>query len=392
MAIATSTIRQTPPRLVARRWAALVAALSMIAYLISRLITHPSSIDLIVYRDEGRAMLDGANLYGALPVGHHLLATYPPAAALFFTVVATIPLAAAEAIVCLANLALVLLVSALSCSLVGVARERRALATLALSAVGVWAEPVFTTLRYGQINLVLLALVLADFTAWRGRPWRGVGIGLAAAIKVTPGIFIVYLLLTRRFRAAAVATGTFLATVAVAAAVVPRESWRFWTKLLYDPSRVGRVENEANQSMRGWLAKLEHTRAATTPGTAIIAALLVVGLAIAVLAYRRLGDGWGLPAAAVTGLLISPITWTHHWVWCVPMALVLWQWRRAAVLVVAVFWSFAVWFLPHTAPAEFRYAVWQQALAAQYVVAGLVFLALTVAAARARSRSRPRPS
>ena len=374
-------VRPAPPRTPPA--ALVVALLSLAGYLAARLTSHPTSIDLIVYRAEGRALLDGADLYGPLPVAHGLQATYPPFAALLFTSVAVLPLSVAIAVVCALNVALLLLVARLAVTLTGTGASRWP-AALLLFAAGLWAEPVFTTLRYGQINLALLALVLADFTVLSRSRAHGVATGVAAGLKLTPAVFVVYLLLTRRFRAAATAAGAFAATAGVGAAVLPHASLRFWTGLLFDSARVGHLQDEANQSVRGWLVRVAHQAATTPVEVAATGLVALAGLVVAGYAHRRLGDAWGLPAAAVTGLLVSPITWTHHWVWCVPLAALLRYRRPAWLALVAVFWSYAVWLLPHEpARDEFRDAPWQVALSGLYVVAGVLFLALTLAAARA---------
>jgi alpha-1,2-mannosyltransferase len=117
----------------------------------------------------------------------------------------------------------------------------------------------------------------------------------------------------------------------------------------------------------------------------IVVLVLVLGLTIATLAYRRLGDRWGLPACAVTGLLSSPIAWSHHWVWCVPIVALLWvEARRWVIPAVLIFWSFAVWAVPHQNGEELHFSVLQIALSEWYIVFGLGFLALT--AYRVRSR------
>lgn len=248
------------------------------------------------------------------------------------------------------------------------------------------------TMSYGQINLLLLALVLWDFTRAPDSRLRGVGVGIATALKVTPAIFIGYLLVTRRFRAAATAVLTLLVTVGLSALADPGATRGYWTKYLLDPHRVGRLENAVNQTVRGWLVRAEHTRDTGTGGLAAVAVVLVLGLACAVLAYRRLGEEWGLPAAAVTGLLCSPISWSHHWVYCIPIGVLLWYRARWFVVpAVVVFCSFAVWYVPHTNSAELHFSPLQVAVSGWYVLFGLGFLSLTATRVReVRFRKRER--
>lgn len=357
--------------------AALAASVGL--YLLVRWITQPSMLDLVVYRAEGSAVRAGLDLYGVLPSVGHYRATYPPFTALLFVPLTTIPPTVMIWMGVGLNLALLVLVAFLSCRLVGIAPHQRATTGLVVAAVAVWSEPVFTTFRYGQINLLVLALVLWDVTRPADARTRGVALGIATGIKVTPGVFIVYLLLTRRFRMAAVASATFAATILGSAALLPHAAWQYWTSLLYDTERVGRPENAANQTVRGLIVRIAHTRDIAPLWTLVSLAVLVAGLAVAVLAYRRLGDHWGLLACAVASLLAAPVSWTHHWVWCVPIALLLWQEARRWLVAVAIFWTFAVWAVPHTDGLELAFSPWQVSLSLWYVAFGLVFLALTTA-------------
>jgi alpha-1,2-mannosyltransferase len=368
--------------------ALLVASLG--GYLVVRWLTKPSMIDLVVYRAEGSAVRAGTDLYGALPSVGDYNATYPPFAALLFVPLTLIPTTVMIWAAVAVNMGLLVLVSLLSCRLVGVDPRSRPNVALVVAAVAMWSEPVFTTFRYGQINLAVLALVLWDFTRPPAARTRGVALGVAAGIKVVPGIFIGYLLLTRRFRMAAVASATFAATVAVSAMLLPHAAWEYWSSLLFDTGRVGRPENAANQTIRGLIVRIDHTRDISALWTLLSLALLMIGVAIAVLAYRRLGDRWGLLACAIASLVAAPISWTHHWVWCVPIALLLWYEARRWLAAVLVFWTFAVWAVPHTDSLELAFSPWQISMSAWYVAFGLFFLVLTLRLAlreRAEQRS-----
>ena len=360
-----------------------LAALSLVVWLVVVLaLVHPTFVDVRVYRAEGRALLDGLDLYGPL-AGITSVNTYPPFAALVFVPTAWASLATVEAASVVVNLVLLVVVSRLSLRLVG--GPVTASATLVLAGVALWSEPVTTTLLYGQVNLALLALVLWDATRPQESPLRGIGFGLAAAIKVTPALLVVYLLLTGRTRAAAVAGATFVTALAVSAAVDANATWSYWTRHLFEVGRMGRLENSVNQSVRGWLVRADHTRDVPPAELVLVLVVLVAGLACAVLAHRRLGDAWGLPAAAVTGLLVSPISWSHHWVWCVPILALLWcQARVWVVPTLLVFWSYAVWLVPHGDGVELSLDGFDVARSAPYVVLGLGFLVLSaVASARA---------
>lgn len=364
-------------------WALALLAVSIGCYLVVRWLTDPSMVDLVVYRAEGSAVRAGLDLYGALPSVGAYRATYPPFAALLFVTLTTVPSSVMIWGAVALNVFLLVLVSLLCCRLIDVDQRSRVSVALALAAVAIWSEPVFTTFRYGQLNLLILALVLWDFTRPASARTRGVALGIAVGIKVTPGVFILYLLLTGRFRMAVVASATFAATIVASAAVLPDAVWDYWTSLLYDTQRVGRPENAANQTIRGLVVRIEHTRDISPLWSLLSVAVLIGGLAVAVLAYRRRGDRWGLLACAVAGLLAAPISWTHHWVWCVPAALLLWFEARRWLVMAGIFWTYVVWVVPHTDSLELSFSAWQISMSAWYVAFGLAFLVLTYRVGRA---------
>jgi alpha-1,2-mannosyltransferase len=193
-------------------------------------------------------------------------------------------------------------------------------------------EPLRETLGFGQVNMLLVFLVVADLVLLTGRSrWGGVGVGLATAIKLTPGIFIVYLLIARRYRAALVAAATTAVATLVAAAVAPHASRIFWTDALWDTDRVGQLAYISNQSLEGSVARLNPG----SPNAALWAGLVLAVLVLWVWRVRhavRLGDERaGLALTGVLGCLISPVTWVHHLVWLLPALLLLTARGLAAV-------------------------------------------------------------
>lgn len=192
-------------------------------------------------------------------------------------------------------------------------------ATGAVAAVGLWLEPVSSNLGLGQVNMIVMALVIWDL-AQSDRSWtKGIGIGLATAIKLTPGLFVVYLLITRRFKAAAVATGTFAAVSGGVWLILPKASREFWFHAI-GITPFGR-DYAANQSFEGMFLRLLNNddSVAKYPWLLACALIVVVGLAVAALAANR---GAELLAGCVVGVIaleISPISWTCHWVWFEPL-------------------------------------------------------------------------
>jgi alpha-1,2-mannosyltransferase len=181
-------------------------------------------------------------------------------------------------------------------------------------------EPMRETFMFGQVNAVLLALVLGDalLLVRGGSRFAGIGVGLATAIKLTPGIFILYLLVTRRLRATAVAAGTAAGATLLAAAVSPAESRVFWTEALWNTDRVGDLAYISNQSLQGMLARLDPV----DPSRGVWLAGVVALLAVWAWRLRRADLVTGIALTGVVGGLISPVTWIHHLVWLIP-ALVL---------------------------------------------------------------------
>jgi alpha-1,2-mannosyltransferase len=168
---------------------------------------------------------------------------------------------------------------------------------------------------------------VADFALPDRLRVKGMGIGAAAAIKLVPALFIAYLLITRRFRAAAVASGTFAALGGLGFLLFPADSVRYWSGTFLDSERVTAVTGPAytaNQSLHGLAVRLTHGTAWGDPLWYLPAVLaLVAGLFAARKAHRRGLHAYGMVLCAVTALLISPISWSHHWVWIAPGLLVL---------------------------------------------------------------------
>jgi alpha-1,2-mannosyltransferase len=181
-------------------------------------------------------------------------------------------------------------------------------------------EPVRETLTFGQVNTLLLALVAGDllFGVAKGKRWGGIGIGLATAVKPTRGVFIRYLLVTKRWRAAATATVTAAAATLASGAIATDQSREFWTSALWDTGRVGVLSYVSNQSLRGFLARLPIDPVASKIwllGVLVLLGFWVWRVRKAAAAGDELG---GLALTGVLGCLVSPVTWVHHCVWLLP--------------------------------------------------------------------------
>jgi alpha-1,2-mannosyltransferase len=158
----------------------------------------------------------------------------------------------------------------------------------------------------------------------RGSRFAGAGIGLATAIKLVPGVFILYLLVCRRWRAAALATGTAIGATLLAWAIAPRDSWVFWTEKLLHAEGVGNLDYFSNQSIMGTLARLWAPSEPNEVVWLLLAApILAYGLWRAGRAASAGDEVTGFTLAGLAGSLASPVTWHHHLVWFVPAVIVL---------------------------------------------------------------------
>ena len=247
-------------------------------------------------------------------------------------------------------------------------RAGRAGVTLLCAAAVFWTQPVLRNLNLGQVNVVLMALILWDLCqpsarrSGRARWWKGFGTGVAAGIKLVPLVFVPYLVATRRLREAAATLAGFACTVALGFAVLPRDSTDWWLDGVFAKgSRTGFVGWAGNQSLYALITRLSGSIAAGTVPWLIAAAVVgVAGITAAAVVSRAGHEVPALLLTALTGLLVSPISWDHHWVWIAPgfLAAVVYArryWRQArrrawwliglaaGILVVFGGWPDALW-------------------------------------------------
>jgi alpha-1,2-mannosyltransferase len=341
-------------------------------------------VDLRVYADGGLVVRHVAPFYRAhraaplygWPGFENLKFTYPPFAAMAFTILTLAPFLTVASIWVAVNIAA--LVATVWMTFGGLGYRRglvRMGATLLLAAPLFLTEPVQRTLYLGQIEIVLMALIIWDQCQPDRRWWKGAGIGLAAGIKLVPLVFIPYLVLTRRFRQAAVAAGTFALTVLLGFAVLPRDSGKYWLDGLFTQGgRTGFVGWEGNQSLRAIVTRFIGSVAAAQPVWLVIAVAVAAAGAAAAAILDRAGHRMvGLLTCALTGLLISPISWDHHWVWIAPATVVAavyavrarrsaarWALAGVAAGLVLVFgaWPGSFWSLPAGTGGFFEGLIW----------------------------------
>lgn len=342
--------------------------------------TWPTAgLDGRVYRDAARALLDRGEIYSGRFQG--LPFTYPPFALLVFLPLALVPSNVATALMFVASIAALVAVVRWCQDYAGGGRAGSWWVTVALAAAAsVCVEPVRVTLGLGQVNLLLLALVLGvDARATR---WAGAGAGIATAVKVSPGLLVVAQAVRGDGRALTRGVVAFLAATGLAALVAPAATWTYFTSLLWDSTRPGGLAYLQNQSLRGVFARHVPAHASVLW---VVSALLVLALGGWVVRRHRGDPFYALTAAAITGLLVSPISWSHHWVWVVPcVAVGLRLGRRSPVA-----WA-AVLLLVATIAEVQLWSTGDAPLLAQdmYVAAGLLWLVASAAPSPAR---RPSP-
>ncbi|WP_306416144.1 glycosyltransferase family 87 protein [Micromonospora okii] len=264
---------------------------------------------------------DGGEIYDFLKPGTQYGFTYPPFAALVMLPMAALPWPAAIVVSVTASVAVsVVLLWWLVDPIARRAGWTRWFALAVAVCLAAAFEPMRETVNFGQVNMLLLFLVAVDLLRLlpAGNRWAGVGIGLATAIKLTPGIFVVYLLVTGRWRAALTAVGTAAGTTLVAAALFPDASREFWTSALWNTGRVGELAFVSNQSLRGVVARLNPEHPSTLAWAALVLATLAAWAWRSRAAAAAGDEATGLALTGAVMCLVSPVTWVHHLVWLLP--------------------------------------------------------------------------
>ncbi|MGC4942545.1 glycosyltransferase 87 family protein [Kribbella sp. DT2] len=350
------------------RWLAATIVV-VVACVALPLLWRHAMVDLKVYRLGGETLLENAStLYDVRLAGTPLPFTYPPFAAVVMVPFAVMPWPLA--VVVWTGITLVALVAVWRLCV-----QAPTALLIGLVAGSLLLEPVRETLGFGQINLLLCALILYDVLN-RKHALRGVWIGVAAGIKLTPLVFFGLLVVTRQWKALAHATAGFAATVLIGFAVTPRAATEYWTSLVSDATRVGGLAFSSNQSWNGFLVRVH----GDLDGGGLVWLALVGLTALAGLYFCRVLWDQGDRLAAVSicglvGLLCSPVSWSHHWVWCIPLGVALLQRLsgRAKVAVgilwYAVFAVAPIWWPPNHDNRELEWTFPEQLAGNAYLIA-----------------------
>ncbi|MDF1486939.1 glycosyltransferase 87 family protein [Tessaracoccus caeni] len=370
----------------------------------------PYRIDFDVYRTGGQVFLEGGPLYGAMPPlsqGALLPFTYPPIAAVLFSAFAMIPLWVGSLLLTLGSMACLWWIARLIerrtplAALLpkGVTQRDITLVMMIAFTVGLWFGPVRETFLFGQVNIILTALVLADVSSERRRWWSGALVGLAIAIKLTPAVFLLFFFLRGDWRSMLRTVASFLLFTGIGHLAMPAESHRYWTEVVFNTGRIGGAAYASNQSINGALARFGTD--GTTPTLLWFGVSLVAGLIVAWSAWRLLRSGQRVVAGVVVGfaaLFCSPVSWSHHWIWAWPLItlMVLWAlngsgrvWIWMGGLGVVIFLATPYWWWPRRKLAELEWTWYQHLTGDAVLLWSLVAVILLGARAEQIPRTQP---
>jgi len=363
---------------------AAAAAISLIAYLL--ILGRGYGLDLKVYRDSVISWESGKNPYIGTVAHTGLSFTYPPFALLGLSPLAWASFPVTQWLlwtgsVAAAPGAIVLVLREMGCMVT----RRLVCIAFAWSCVSVFVlEPARSEMNYGQIEFILMFIVVADLLLVPP-PYRGIAIGFAAAVKLTPLVFIVVLAVSRDVKSVIRATASFLAWTGLSWLFWPQLSRTYWFHDVSDPGRMGTVTYGGNQS---WYAILHRPPFLANGSELVWLLLALVIMAVSMfIAWRCVSTNQKAPAIvaiALAGLLISPISWTHHWIWVLLIPALLVCQRRSAIgrPVRMMLWGLLAltiaqpyWWFSYAAPADVFEAVlpvWASAALVVWAVAAFV--------------------
>ena len=370
----------------------------------------PYRIDVDVYRMGGRAWLDGQPLYADGAMFHtrgglDLPFTYPPLAAIAFSPLALVPLPVASVAITVITLLLLVVSIWIVLDRLEVDASRSWWLAVGIVALSVTTlEPIRANFAFGQINVVLMTLVIADCVP-RRTPWpRGILLGVAIALKLTPAVFLLYFVLRRDGRATLTAVASFAVATLLGFVLAWRDSWEYWTATVGHTERIGNATLNTNQNAAGALARLglgERTHFVLWTLACLAALALTVWAVRRVLAARDTGaaPAFALVLVALFGLVVSPVSWSHHWVWALPTVLVAavlaYRGRNIALGILAAAGMALLLWSPIELLPEHREAAaswWRQLFGMSYVWWALALIAVAGLTSATRRPASPRRS
>jgi len=281
---------------------------------------QPSTIDLQVYVYAVKDMLAGKDIFATTTPFWNLYFIYPPIAAILMTPLAFGPYALWQ----------VVWTGGLVWAQQSVLKRCGAPRGWKLGLIGIAVllavEPIRTTLGYGQVNTILMALVIADLLpdapGERRRIPQGTLIGLAAAIKLTPALFVLFAFLIGKARVAITAMISFAVFTGIGAILLFRETLVFFGGLSGGDTRTASPLYTGNQSLLGVFFRLgDSSRVTALVGLAVSAILAVLGCLVAAHWWRHDEKVFAVAIVGLTTCLASPLSWTHHYVWILPLGM-----------------------------------------------------------------------
>lgn len=255
-------------------------------------------------------------------------------------------------------------------------------------------EPVELNNGFAQINVIILALVFFDLMPRKRLLPQGTLLGVAAAIKLSPLAMGLFFLVRRDLRAIVVAGVSAVACTVLAALVRWDATVEFFSTTLRGmgtESEFGvNTAYQSNSSIKGVIMRFFNSQELLDAhGTLVnvlwlVFSLLLIGLGawlmIALLRRDLVVDA--IMVNATVMLLISPVSWSHHWVWLtliIPLA----AWRCVTLLPRPWFLGtvLAVWsWLLLTNPPKWWYGdaidVFALSIVQKVLVSDFVWLAL----------------
>lgn len=351
----------------------------------------PNTMDLRVYVEAGHALIQGGDIISLRFTQFNLAFIYPMFAALIAVPLSYVPYKLMQVLWTFASVLLIRTVL----------RRFGVPAGILVGVVGVVivliCQPVRATLGYGQVNVMVMSLVLLDLLPGRRIGPRGALTGLAAGIKLTPGLFILYLAALRRWRDAAWALGVFLATSLIGLIVLPSETVAFWRTLIAGDTRTGAAYYLGNQSVLGGMVRLFGDSTIVAAVATVIGGLTALAAVWAAARWSRRGEElFALGLVGLGTVMASPLSWTHHFVWVVPLGFALFRYAlpRAVKVVGGLFsvWVFSglvLQWLPYDQGRELLYGFWSNLISAITPILGVALVIIALVTSRGGVVAQP---
>lgn len=311
--------------------------------------------DFQVYYAGGYAVLHAIPLYNIKTPSFHLQFDYQPFAAILFVPFALFSTKVSAIVWTILNVCALFAVLWMSLAMMRISKGRVRLWITLVATIGcILLDSILSNMVFGQLCVMIMLLIFVDFQPWMPRRWAGIATGIAATIKLTPLLFIIYLFLIGRRRTAIQASITFVVAFLIGLAVLPNDTYRYWFKLGFID--LGRMldATDVEHSLFGFFARL--TGNAMTPPAwtiPVCIAVAIYGLIMGIRCVRKEQYLLGVLTIGFTAALISPVSWSYDYVWLAPAFV--WfsvaTWRSRTILPrilfpIGVLWSIVPWYWP----------------------------------------------